>query len=100
MKLVLAGILLLGLAACGHMPESYVTTSDDRPSLVILGPPAHAVVQVNGNTVGTTGQSPTKEMVIDLTPGRSHVIITASGSRIYDREVFVQDSTQKEIDLR
>lgn len=100
MKYILIGTLVAGLAACGHMPETYDTVPDESPSLVIMGVPPFTQVLVDGVLAASTGEEGRRELAVDLAAGRRTVTILTGGATIYDREVFVQGATRKEIDLR
>jgi hypothetical protein len=81
--------IVLALAGCA-MPQTTVRTTDTRPSLVVTGAPAGALLYVDGEAAGPTddGAGP---VAVRVEPGTHQVEVRDSaGALIYQQKVFVE----------
>lgn len=91
-------MISISLAGCS-MPATTVKTVDSRPSISIAGAPTGATLMVDGRQIGNAVDYNGEPHVLLLEPGTHRVVVTQSGSVIYDQQIFV-DSESKRIVVR
>ena len=94
MKHVIAIVACLFIAACGGMPKHADVRADQVTTINITNGPAGAAVIVDGAVAGYLGSDGAKFVV---TPGTRHVEVSLNGQVIYDRKIFIDSGTTREI---
>lgn len=92
----LAILACLTLTACGAMPKHADIRADEATILVVVGAPQGAAVVVDGRMLASQGGEGTRYVI---TPGTRHVEVFMGGNLLYERDVFVQEGTTREIHI-
>lgn len=95
MKIIAVVFATLLLAACGGMPKHAETTTDLPAVLAFSNLPPGSVLVIDNNEI-TVG-SDTDKLEIVVSAGSHNVIIRQGMTRLYEREVFVERGTTREI---
>ena len=94
---VVAGMLLLNIAACGY-PTTEVKTTDSRPALTFEGAPIDAEIYIDDVAYGSVTDYAKKALIIE--PGTHIVRIEQIGSVLHEEKIFVSGSTTKTITVK
>jgi hypothetical protein len=78
----------LCLSACGH-PTEQVRTLDERPSILVNGAPAGAVLQVDGLIAGAVNGASGAPQAIRVEPGTHTIDVLNNGASIMHDRLFV-----------
>lgn len=82
------------LAACGSMPKHEEIRADQLTSIVLTNLPAGATVSVDGRAfLGVNGEI----LSVPVEPGMHLVEVRLGSAVIYQREIFIDDGTTREI---
>ena len=94
---VVAGMLLLNLAACSY-PTSEVKTTDSRPALTFEGAPIEAEIYIDDVAYGSVADYTKKALIIE--PGTHIVRIERMGTVLHEEKIFVSGSITKTITVK
>lgn len=89
---VLLGFFL-ALAACGSLPKHAETTRDPG-SFIMLWDMKGAELTVDGRFVGVADR---KKSRFPVEPGMHDVQVFSGGRQIYQRDVFIEKGTTREV---
>lgn len=95
MKLVAAILAVLMLAACGGMPRHAETTTDLPAILAFEDLPAGSVIVIDDREMQIGDE--TDKFEIAVAAGTHNIVIRQGSNRLYEREVFVERGTTREI---
>lgn len=98
MKFIAPMLILLALADCSY-PQSVATTVDTRPHLSIANAPPEAQLTVDNVQLGDAAQYAPDKKQIKLEHGTHHIVITVSGTVLFDNVVYLGDGTNRTIEL-
>lgn len=90
----LAILACFTLTACGAMPKHADIRADEATYLVLLNAPAGSAVSVDGVITASQDEEGTRYVI---TAGTRHVEVYIGGSILYEREIFIQEGTTREI---
>ncbi|MAU40370.1 MAG: hypothetical protein CMF31_01995 [Kordiimonas sp.] len=88
--------MCLVLAACGSMPKHYNTRGTDTPEISIMNAPEGSTLLLDGQNIGAVTA---ERHIIPVAKGSHDISIMNAGSVIYERTIFIENGTRKEIDL-
>ena len=95
-KFLLGTGLVLGLGACGALPEHASVRTELVSQLVFQGGAKGAIVMIDGAETGRLTGGKTQVPIKD---GTHAVVVTVPGRVLYQGTVFITDGTQKIIPL-
>lgn len=85
--------LVLVISACGGLPKHAETRSDNSPKVVLVEA-VGAQLFIDGKLAGTAED---EHAVFAITPGTHQVHIRQNGLVIFDKKLFIQGNTYREI---
>lgn len=94
--LVLAACAVL--AACGSLPKHAEVRTDEAPTIRVVGAPVGSHVMVDGTLVSVT-EARTHKRPIPVSGGNHRVQVVLGQQVLYDREVFIQPGTERQIKI-
>ena len=90
-------LLIALLAACGGLPKHKEITTDNPSTLEIIGAPDGAQLWVDGNLLDSVEKSKARYRVV---AGTHNIRITAGADPIYEREIFIEKGSIRQINLK
>jgi hypothetical protein len=93
--IIISLLLLIGCVT----PTTVVKTADTRPSLIITGAPADAILLLDGLNMGRANQYDGKPNYLIVIPGTHKISILQGDTVIYEQVIFVE-SERKEVRVR
>lgn len=90
-------LVCLALSACGGLPKRKEINTDAPSILEILAAPEGADVWVDGARVGIVEK---KRARFPIAPGTRKVKIYTDGRALFEREVFVEKGSTRQVDLK
>ena len=98
MRIIFAILGVLSIAACSY-PQSSASTVDSRPQLSIANAPPNSLLTIDNVQLGDAAQYAPDKKQIALDHGTHHIVITASGTVLFDNLVYLGDGTNRTIEL-
>lgn len=96
-KKILCVVVVALLAACGGLPKHKEISTDNPSILEVIGAPEGAEVWSGGNMLGTIEK---KKVRFTIASGVHKIRIVSGSAALYDRDVFVEKGTTRQINLK
>lgn len=96
MKKIIIVALCLFVVACGSRPKHAETTKDPASVIFLADVPEGAELMIDGKFAGVAGKKK-KLNRFPVEAGRHTVELFSGGSLIYQREVFIDKGTTREV---
>lgn len=98
MKKIITLALCLFVVACGSLPKHAETTEDPASAILLVGVPEGSELRIDGKFAGVASKKK-KLNRFPVAAGRHSVEIYSAGALVYQREIFIDKGTTREVSV-